>query len=349
MPAVNGKRRASRLEGDRGAATLPIARAVRERGGCVKTIAVIGEIVVEIVATSRGTGFREPLDLVGPYPSGAPAIFADQAARLGQPCAVVGAVGDDDFGRVNLDRLAADGVDIAGIAIDPDRPTGSAFVRYRPDGARDFVFNIRHAACGYLPRTAEAAAVLARADHLHVMGSSLFGADFIAANVETAAAVRARGGTVSFDPNLRMEMLHAPGMRAAMDRILALTDLFLPSGEELLHLTGTGDAATAVAGLLDRGVRAVVHKLGAQGVRYHDAAGERFRPAFRVEEVDPTGAGDCFGAAFTTLWLRGTDIDTALTRAAAAGALAVTRRGPMEGVATMTEIEAFLATAAYRP
>jgi sugar/nucleoside kinase (ribokinase family) len=314
----------------------------------VQKIAVIGEIVVEIVATSRGTGFREPLDLVGPYPSGAPAIFADQAARLGQPCAIIGAVGDDDFGRVNLDRLAADGVDITGIAIDPDRPTGSAFVRYRPDGARDFVYNIRHAACGQLPCTEAAAAVLAGAHHLHVMGSSLSTDAFIAANLEAASAVKGRGGTISFDPNLRKEMLDAPGTREAMTRILAMTDLFLPSGEELLHLTGASDEGAAVAALLDRGVEAVVHKLGEQGVRFHDATGTQFCPAFRVEEVDPTGAGDCFGGAFTALWLRGTETGRALTIAAAAGALAVTKRGPMEGVATMTEIETFIASAGRR-
>jgi sugar/nucleoside kinase (ribokinase family) len=75
-------------------------------------IVVIGEILVEIVADTIGDGFREPIALTGPYPSGAPAIFADQAARMGQPCAIISAVGTDDFGRVNLDRLQADRVDI---------------------------------------------------------------------------------------------------------------------------------------------------------------------------------------------------------------------------------------------
>ncbi len=308
----------------------------------MRKIVVIGEIVAEIVATTRGSGFREPLPLVGPYPSGAPAIFADQAARLGQPCAIVSAVGDDDFGRLNLDRLVADGVDVSAVAVDPDRPTGSAFVRYRADGARDFVFNIRHAACGRTPRTAEAARALAGADHLHVMGSSLSGQDFIRANLEAAEAVKGRGGTVSFDPNLRKEMLDAPGLRAAMERVLDLTDLFLPSGEEL-RLAGGGDEAEAVAGLLARGVRAVVHKRGGEGVTLHDASGARRRPAFAVEEIDPTGAGDCFGGAFTALWLRGAGPEEALRVACAAGALAVTRVGPMEGVATRAELDAFIA------
>ena len=65
-------------------------------------IVTLGEILVEIVAEDRGEGFRRPVHLVGPFPSGAPAIFIDQVAKLGQPCGIVSCVGDDDFGWVNL-------------------------------------------------------------------------------------------------------------------------------------------------------------------------------------------------------------------------------------------------------
>jgi len=308
----------------------------------MKKIAVIGEVLVEIMADTLGEGFAEPQPLTGPFPSGAPAIFADQAARLGQPVGILSAVGDDDFGRVNLERLARDGVDISAVHIDPDRPTGSAFVRYRPDGSRDFVFNIRHSACGHAASGPAADGLLGSADHLHVMGSSLSGAGFIAINVEAARRMKARGGTVSFDPNLRKEMLSAPGMADAMRRILEMCDLFLPSGAELTLLTGAKDDAGAIAELLRGGVTAVVHKNGADGARHHDARGSVSVAAFPVEEVDPTGAGDCFGGAFTALWLRGTPPEEALALAAAAGALAVTRRGPMEGVSDLATLERFV-------
>jgi sugar/nucleoside kinase (ribokinase family) len=315
--------------------------AAREGEAPMKKMLVIGEILVEIMADAPGEGFREPLALTGPFPSGAPAIFIDQAARLGQPCAIVSCVGDDDFGRVNLDRLEGDGVDVSAIAVDPERPTGSAFVRYRPDGARDFIFNIRHSACGRLPPEDRVDAALAGADHLHVMGSSLSSPDFTALNLRAARALKARGGTFSFDPNLRKEILDTPGLRPAMAEILGLTDLFLPSGEELTLLTRAKDDEAAVAELLALGIGAVVHKLGAAGVRHHDASGALFQPAFAVEEVDPTGAGDCFGAAFTALWLRGTPPGEALRLAAAAGAHAVTKRGPMEGAADLATLRAF--------
>lgn len=310
----------------------------------MKKIVVAGEILVEIMADSIGDGFREPIALTGPYPSGAPAIFIDQVARVGQPCGIISMVGNDDFGRLNVDRLAGDGVDVSAIGTDPDRPTGSAFVRYRADGSRDFVFNIRHSACGTLPQSRAVTDLLASADHLHVMGSSLSSPEIIAFNIDAARAVRARGGTVSFDPNLRKEILDAPGMAEAMRTILSLTDLFLPSGAEITLLTQAGEEDGAVAELLRGGVTAIVHKQGSAGVAFHDASGSRFVPAFRVDEIDPTGAGDCFGGAFTALWLRGEPIERALTLAAAAGALAVTRRGPMEGAAKLDEIIAFAAS-----
>jgi len=308
----------------------------------VKKIVVIGEVLVEIMADTTGEGFGRPQPLTGPFPSGAPAIFVDQAAKLGQPAGIVSTVGDDDFGRINLERLDRDGVDTLGVHIDADRPTGSAFVRYRTDGSRDFVFNIKHSACGLIHMTPGAQNVLDSADHLHVMGSSLSSAEFVDLNLQTAEAVKTRGGTVSFDPNLRKEMLSAPGMADAMHRILAMTDLFLPSGEELTLLTEADDDADAIAELLALGIHTVVHKQGAAGASCHDASGRVFVAPFPVDEIDPTGAGDCFGGVFTALWLRGTAAKEALTFAVAAGALAVTKRGPMEGTSEMQTLETFV-------
>ncbi|GGH38027.1 Sugar or nucleoside kinase, ribokinase family [Cribrihabitans marinus] len=308
----------------------------------MKKIAVIGEILVEIMADRPGLGFFEPLALTGPYPSGAPAIFIDQVARLGQPCGIVSSVGHDDFGQINLSRLQADGVDVSAVSIDPARPTGSAFVRYREDGARDFIFNIEHAACGRITLTPQAEHLFQKADHLHVMGSSLSSDRLVEINLAAAETIKARGGTLSFDPNLRKEMLSRQEMRAAMQRILGMTDLFLPSGEELTLLTEAARDQDALAELLGQGVRAIVHKQGAKGAEYHDADGSVRAPAFPVEEIDPTGAGDCFGATFTTHWLRGTDPERALRLAAAAGALAVGKRGPMEGTSDGETIEAFI-------
>jgi tagatose kinase len=308
----------------------------------MKKVIAVGEILVEIMATEVGDGFLEPISLVGPFPSGAPAIFIDQVAKLGQPCGLIGCVGDDDFGRLNIERLRRDGADVSAIAVDPDRPTGSAFVRYRADGSRDFLYNIRHSASGAIAPTAAADALVDSADHLHVMGSALASPALAEMVREALRRIRSRGGTVSFDPNLRKEILSAPGMREALDEVLSQTDLFLPSGDELFLLSGAADADGAARDLLDRGIRTIVVKRGAEGATSYDATGKCSVPAFPVEEVDPTGAGDTFGAAYVTFWLRGLPPREALTLANAAGALAVRRKGPMEGTSTQAELEDFL-------
>ena len=98
-------------------------------------IVTIGEILVEIMATEPGHGFREPISLVGPFPSGATAIFIDQVGKLGFPCGIVSCVGGDDFALVNLERLAADGVDVSAIETDPD-PGHRQRLRPLPPGRR---------------------------------------------------------------------------------------------------------------------------------------------------------------------------------------------------------------------
>jgi sugar/nucleoside kinase (ribokinase family) len=309
----------------------------------MKKIVTIGEILVEIMATEPGDGFTEPLSLIGPFPSGAPAIFIDQAGRFGQPCGMVSCVGDDDFGRVNLERLRRDGVDISGIAIDPELPTGSAFVRYRHDGSRDFVFNIKHSASGRTALSAAARRLVEGCDHLHVMGTSLFSATIVETILAAIDIVKAKGGTVSFDPNARPELLGLPGLREAFESIFARCDLFLPSGNELYLFTIAKDEAGAIAEILARGVRAIVIKNGNEGARYHDKVASVTQPAFRVTEVDPTGAGDCFGAIFVSCWLRGMPPAEALRYASAAGARAVERQGPMEGASTRSELDGFIA------
>lgn len=304
-------------------------------------VVTIGEIVVEIMAVAPGNGFREAIDLVGPYPSGAPAIFIDQLAKQGQPCAMVSCVGDDDFGWLNIERLKQDGVDVSAIRVHEDAVTGSAFVRYRTDGQRDFVFNIKHSANGHIGLTDAARAVIADAGHLHVMGSSLVSPAIIEAVLFALDEIKARGGTVSFDPNIRKEMLSFAGLREALSQVLAKTDLFLPSGPEILLFSNEKSEEAAARDVLSLGVKGVVLKQGASGARYIDHDHDRFVPAFAVEEVDPTGAGDCFGATFLAGWLNGLEPEANLRRANAAGALAVGRKGPMEGASTRDELDAF--------
>ena len=313
----------------------------------------VGEILVEIVSTERGEGFREAQALVGPYPSGAPAIFVDQCARLGGSAAVIGAVGNDDFGHLCVERLRRDGVDMSAVAVDGDRPTGSAFVRYRPDGERDFVFNIAHSAAARIAWSPAAAALVGRAGHLHVMGSALSMPSAREVIGRSVDVVKARGGSVSLDPNQRKELDGGVEARVLLERILDVADLLLPSGGELQTAAGmvgddgAGSEGTAVERLLARGIGEVVLKRGARGATAFERDGHRTdAAAYRVREVDPTGAGDCFGGAYVACRRLGLGVREALDYACAAGARNVTARGPMEGAGTRAELDAFRARTA---
>jgi sugar/nucleoside kinase (ribokinase family) len=306
------------------------------------SIVAMGEILVEIMATERGQSFRRPGTLIGPYASGAPAIFIDQVAKLGSQCALIGCVGDDDFGALNIERLRGDGVDVSGIAVLKDATTGSAFVTYREDGDRDFIYNITNSASAQLSSANLRADLLAGCGNFHVMGSSLFSFRIIEAMKKAIETVKANGGTVSFDPNIRKEMLRIPEMRDALDFILDYTDVFLPSGHEVTLLASATTERGAIDELLRRGVKEVVVKRGAEGCSFYDADGEQHHEAFKVEETDPTGAGDCFGATYVACRAQGMDAGAALRYACASGALAVGAKGPMEGTATFAQLDAFL-------
>jgi hypothetical protein len=306
-------------------------------------LVTIGEILVEIIATTVGDGFREPQPLIGPFPSGAPAIFIDQVAKLGARCGMIGAVGADDFGRLNIERLAADGVDVSAISIQPEIATGSAFVRYREDGSRDFVYNILHSANNRIEMSAAAERLIASADHLHIMGSALSIPAVRAITEIAIVRVKARGRTISFDPNVRKEMVGDAALGDILHRILAVTDLFMPSGDEILLFAPSDSPEHAAQRLIAGGVGEVILKRGAAGAQVFTVDGRVDGEPFSVEEVDPTGAGDCFGATYVVCRRLGMAADRALTYATAAGARTVTVRGPMEGASTFAELDTFIA------
>ncbi len=306
-------------------------------------IVTLGEILVEMVATVPDQGFRRAGTFAGPYPSGAPAIFIDQAARMSASTAMLGCVGDDDFGRCVLDRLARDGVDVRHIRVVPEVATGIAFVSYRGDGSREFIFHMGNSAAGRLSPGDIDAAVFAECRVLHVMGSSLFSPEMGEVTRRAVALATAAGAKLSFDPNVRVELLNRPGNAALIQELAGRADILLPSEADLAFLRPGADPLATARELLRGRAECVFLKRGAAGSTYVDRAMTIEVPAFAVAELDPTGAGDCAGATFVAALLQGRPPAEAARRANAAGALAVTRRGPMEGNSTLAELDAFLA------
>lgn len=308
------------------------------------TILTVGEILVEVMAARRGQTFTETGTFTGPYASGAPAIFIDQVARLGAGARMIGRVGDDGFGKLNRNRLSADGVDVRFVSVDRDLPTGIAFVTYAVDGSRSFLFTAASSAAAGLTSEFVVPEAIAGCDALHVSGSSLF-TPTIATAIETAVrAAKAAGLWVSFDPNVRPELLAGP-FRPIFDAIIAKADVVVPSVEDLGVLFPGQATDAAARELLSRGARWVACKRGADGATLYGADTRVDRAAFPVTEVDPTGAGDAFSAGLLVGLLKDLPPEMALAQACATGALAVTKQGPMEGLGKRADIETMLAGA----
>jgi sugar/nucleoside kinase (ribokinase family) len=307
------------------------------------TVISLGTMLVEIMRVD----LDRPLGQVGgafagPFPSGDPAIYIDTVARMGHAAGYIGAVGDDDFGRCILDRFAQDGVDFSCGKVLPDHTTGVAFVAYFGDGSRKFLFHWRHAAAGRLGPDQVRPEYFSQVKWLHLTGSTLAVNDSSRAAAMRALEVLPPGARVSFDPNIRPEVLTVAEIRDLCRPVLDRADIVLPSAGEAMMFTGAGSDEAGCRELAAAG-KLVVLKQGASGCRIYERESEIEVPGFAVEEVDPTGAGDAFCGGFTAALLEGMPLAEAGRFANAVGALAVPKKGPMEGTPTRQAALALLA------
>ncbi|MEN3186154.1 MAG: sugar kinase [Atribacterota bacterium] len=312
-------------------------------------VGCLGELLVEIMRDRVDEPLGVPGIFVGPFPSGAPAIFADCLARLGEKVFFVGAVGNDDFGTLIVERLRGDGVDISGIKRLPDFTTGVAFVTYFSDGSRKFIYHISRAASGQIFPQDISDDVFSRLDFLHVMGSSMLINDQCRESyLKAMKLVKGGGGKISFDPNFRPELLGKEKARELFQPILRESAVIFPTAEEILVLTDESDVDRACEKVLSQGPAIVALKRGEAGSVIYTKDGKWEVPAFMVEEIDPTGAGDCYCAGFLAGLAQGLPLPEVGKLANAVGALAVTKKGPMEGAPTLTEVKEFMARAERR-
>lgn len=300
----------------------------------------LGTMLVEIIRVALDEPFEQIGTFAGPFPSGDTPVYVNAVARLGHSAGFIGAVGQDGFGRCILNRFAEQGVDATYVRVLPDRTTGIAFVSYASDGSRQFIFHWREAAAGQIGPDYVPGDYCAGASWLHLTGGNLVITD--ASYQACLAAMNAlpRHARVSFDPNIRREWLNDK-IRRQWEPILARADYILPSAGEAMLMTGAEDDDAACRQLAAQG-KVVLQKRGAFGCQVF-AGEESFAiPGFAVPEVDPTGAGDTFCAGFTAAMLDNLDLRSAALFANAVGALAVTRRGPMEGAPTRREVAALM-------
>ncbi len=294
------------------------------------TMLVVGELLVEVM---RPAAAPVPLDrpgsFLGPFASGAPAIVASVAARLGVSVSLVGAVGDDAFGRLLRRRLTADGVDTARVRVDPELPTGCAFVAYDNSGGREFNFHVAHSAAATLPGDC-LGDVPEGVDWVHVSGSSaVLSIELGRVALDAARRARAAGARVSVDPNVRPNA--SPEALGLIRSLLDIADVTTPATGELAAL-GVDAGTLAARGVL------VCETRGAAGARLligvPEVSGGPLGwvevPAPPRVEVDPTGAGDHLAAALAAALLQGFEPVDAVRLAVRVAADSVTVQGPME-------------------
>lgn len=301
----------------------------------------IGTMLVEVMRTGIDEPLDQPGSFAGPYPSGDTAIYIDAVARLGRSAGYIGAVGRDAFGRCLLDRFARDGVDFSCGKILDSWATGVAFVAYFGDGSRTFLFHWQHAAAGQLFPEDVRPAYLSGARWLHLSGCNMAVSAGARDACYQAISCLPPGARLSFDPNIRPELLSAEQIRELCRPAIERANIIFPSVGEAALLTGAASDREGCRLWAEQG-KTVVLKQGERGCTIYTQQAERAVPGFAVEAVDPTGAGDAFCAGFTVALLEGMPLDEAGRFANGVGALAVTRRGPMEGTPTRADVIMFL-------
>lgn len=293
---------------------------------------IMGEMIVEIMRAEEDVPLNEPGVFKGPYPSGAPAIFIDTAARLGHKTGIIGGVGKDDFGKCLLDRLNKDGVDCSQVLQSEKCATGAAFVTYFSDGSRKFIFHMGNTPAA--DAKAPDASVLEGVKYFHIMGCSLSARDdFGAEIVKTMKIAKEMGAKISFDPNIRQELM--TGGSAAADyvrEVLDNTNILMPGVGELLMLSGKDTVEEALEKCFENpNLEILVLKNGSKGSTVYTREGSLQMGVYPITQVDATGAGDSFDGAFICGLAEGKPMEEVLKMASAAGALNAAAFGPMEG------------------
>ncbi|WP_288466665.1 sugar kinase [uncultured Curtobacterium sp.] len=262
---------------------------------------------------------------------GAESNVAIGLVRAGVPATWVGRVGADPAGDRVLRDVRSAGVDVVPV-VDPDRSTGLMVKERLHDGRTRVTYHRRHSAASALVPEDVPAGLVERAAAVHLTGITLALSDTARATVQAVLdRADAAGVPVSFDVNHRAKLIDAATARGYYRAVAERADVLFAGDDEARLLLGLGDdegtdedLAHALAAV-SRGPAVV--KAGSRGaVAVVDGRTLR-RPATPVRVVDPVGAGDAFVAAWLAATLTGAPPETALDRAADAGALACTVAG----------------------
>ncbi|WP_068108480.1 sugar kinase [Tropicimonas marinistellae] len=265
------------------------------------------------------------------------------AARQGAKVGYFTLLGEDTFGNSFVEMWNREGVDASSVKRVSTAPTAVYFVTHGPNGHEFSYFRAGSAASTMSPADLPKEA-LESTRILHVSGISqaisATAADAVFAAIET---VKAAGGTVSYDTNLRLKLWPLTRARAVIHEGISQCDIALPGLDDALHLTGLKDPDAIVDVYLGLGAKVVALTLGAKGALVATPDTRELIAGRKADAVDATGAGDTFDGAFLARIAAGDDPFAAAHYANAAAALATQGYGAVEPMPYRKDVEAFLA------
>jgi len=296
-------------------------------------IVVVGNMVADLLA--KPVEEMPPRGAVQPVPQlelqsgGCGANAANALACLGVDVAVAGMVGNDPLGDFLVEDMRANGVDVSAVVRTDKALTATTFVAIHADGERSFFHHFGASAHFRLEDIEQG--LLDNAKIVHIGGFFSMPALDGPPTAELLQAAKGKGAITCLDTAYDSGGRWMEALAPCLDYL----DYFIPSLQEARALSGMRTEREIAEFFLKHPLRAVVIKLGDRGC-YLRSGGQEWRiPAFRVQCVDATGAGDAFAAGFLAATLNGSTPQQAARLGNAVGALAVTKVGATAGVLDM--------------
>lgn len=289
------------------------------------------------------TGELKDVDSWSRALAGAETNVATGYARLGFDVGLVTKLGEDSMGAFIIDSLHKEGIDTEGVEFTDERFTGMYFKGKVLQGDPPIEYYRKGSAASTMSVDDYDADYYAQAKLIHA--TSIFAAlsdstrEYSKHVLKTA---KENGQTISFDPNLRLNLWDRDVMIKTVNEMANYADFFLPGKGEGEILTGYDDAEDIAKFYLDKGVK-IVAVTTAEGAYLATQDGEfKFIPGYKAEVVDTVGAGDGFAVGFGSGYLDGLSPEEAVDRANAIGARAVTFPGDSDGLPTREELAEFM-------
>lgn len=298
-------------------------------------IVVLGSLNVDLVVSAKRApegGETVPGDGFSVFNGGKGANQAFAAAKLGGDVAMLGRVGDDEYGRTLVEGLAGSGVNTESVRAIDGVTTGVAVITVESSGENRIVV-VPGANGAYL------------AEELDRDSAFFAGAKFALFQLETPMQTVVSGLGIAREQGCITILDPAPAKELS-EEMLQLVDFLTPNLSELSVLSGCElgeessdlEIVSAIQTLLEFGVGSVVAKLGSRGALLVNRSGSHRISAAKVAAVDSTGAGDCFNGAFVAALSRGEDEVEAARFACLAASVSVTRQGAQSSFPSLEEV-----------